>query len=355
MIIGTCAKLSLVRTCWQRRNPSMRGMRRSEMTASIRFPARSARASSPSAASMKLKFSACNTAESNSRLRTLSSTMRIFIRCLAFNFRFYPEKRCATQCKRGCPPFPGARPWSLSALSVRDLSRSRHYRRRVLGKQCRHIGNPACFNRRACRRAGGSTFPIICWRIRHVFGHQLADSVFYLFRLEGIHFCFQTSQRRLDHGETFGAMDKAHDAPVAGGAEVFSPALELLEQFLSGSQAHVLDFDIHVGHEAGKLDHLAGQSGDFDRHSHIKHEDLPSISLSATLQYQTHGFGNGHEVADHIWMGNRHRPARCDLSREGWHHTPRGAQHVSETNADELGAPWTLGKHGLQVDFGQSL
>ena len=52
-----------------------------------------------------------------------------------------------------------------------------------------------------------------------------------------------------------------------------------------------------------------------DRHGlpHLEHEDLAAVAHRRSLQHQLHRLRDGHEVAFHVGMGDRHRPARCDL------------------------------------------
>ena len=45
-------------------------------------------------------------------------------------------------------------------------------------------------------------------------------------------------------------------------------------------------------------------------------EDLPADAQAGGLQHQLHGFRDGHEVALHLRVGDRHRPAGGDLALE---------------------------------------
>ena len=53
-----------------------------------------------------------------------------------------------------------------------------------------------------------------------------------------------------------------------------------------------------------QADHLAGQFVDLHRRAHVEHEDVAASGHAAGLQHERHGFGNGHEVAGHLGVGD---------------------------------------------------
>ena len=71
--------------------------------------------------------------------------------------------------------------------------------------------------------------------------------------------------------------------------------------------------------------------------SHVEDEDLAALGEAARLDDETRGFGDGHEVALDIGMGNRHRAACGDLALEHGDDAAVGTEHVAEANRREHG------------------
>ena len=111
--------------------------------------------------------------------------------------------------------------------------------------------------------------------------------------------------------------------------------VEVLVQALAGPGADDLDLDVLVGAVAGEADHLAGELDDLHRLAHVEHEHLALVGHRAGLQHEADGFGDGHEVAGHLGVGDRDRPALDDLAEERGHHAAAAAEHVAEAHRGE--------------------
>ena len=62
----------------------------------------------------------------------------------------------------------------------------------------------------------------------------------------------------------------------------------------------------------------------------------PPLPDRARLQHQLHRLRDGHEVAAHLRVGDRHRAAGLDLPQERRHHAAPAAEHVAEPHRDEV-------------------
>ena len=92
------------------------------------------------------------------------------------------------------------------------------------------------------------------------------------------------------------------------------------------------------GRRPREQDQVAGQVDDLDRLAHVEHEDLTAAAHGGGLQDELDGFGDGHEVAAHLGMGDGDRTAGGDLLLEDGDDAAVGAEHVAEADGDELGA-----------------
>ena len=96
---------------------------------------------------------------------------------------------------------------------------------------------------------------------------------------------------------------------------LFGHKLLFIELF-AGAETGVFDPDVHVGLEAGKADQVAGQGVDLHRGAHVEDEDLAPMGIGTGQHHEAHGFGDGHEIADDIRMGDRNRAAFFNLPPE---------------------------------------
>ncbi len=61
------------------------------------------------------------------------------------------------------------------------------------------------------------------------------------------------------------------------------------------------------------MDHFFRQLGNLHRLPHIQYEHIAALAHGASLNHQLSRFGDGHEVAGDIGMGNRNRPTLANL------------------------------------------
>ena len=77
--------------------------------------------------------------------------------------------------------------------------------------------------------------------------------------------------------------DEALDARMSGGLVRLGRVLKFLVKLFAGLQADKFNFDIGVGHEAGKFNHLPGEVRDFHRAAHIENEDFSAVAEECSL------------------------------------------------------------------------
>ncbi|OIQ75235.1 hypothetical protein GALL_431020 [mine drainage metagenome] len=132
-----------------------------------------------------------------------------------------------------------------------------------------------------------------------------------------------------------------------------------LGQLLARAQAGDLDLDVLARRAAGQGDHLARQIHDPDRLAHLQQEQPGVMAVGALgaggggVQDQLGGLGDGHEIARHLLVGDRHRAATIDLRLEDRHDRPGGAKHIAEPHGREAGA--LAGLLGLDDRFREPL
>ena len=88
--------------------------------------------------------------------------------------------------------------------------------------------------------------------------------------------------------------------------------------------------------EPREPDEVGGEIEDPHRLAHVEHEHFPALADRARLQHQLHRLRDGHEIAAHLGMGDRDRPAALDLPEERRHHAAPAAEHVAEAHRDEV-------------------
>ncbi len=74
---------------------------------------------------------------------------------------------------------------------------------------------------------------------------------------------------------------------------------------------------------------------DAHRIAHVEHEHVAAAADAAGLHDQLRGLVDRHEVARHLGVGDRHRPAARDLLAEDRHDRARRSEHVAEAHGDE--------------------
>ncbi len=103
-----------------------------------------------------------------------------------------------------------------------------------------------------------------------------------------------------------------------------------------------------------EIDHPPRQIPDPHRFPHIEHEYIAALRHRAGLNHELRGLRNGHEVADHLRVGNGDRTAGFDLLAEQRHHGTGRRQYIAEPHHAKarLAAP---PMQPLQDDFGEPL
>jgi hypothetical protein len=110
---------------------------------------------------------------------------------------------------------------------------------------------------------------------------------------------------------------------------------KLLVQLLARPGSDHLNHDVSVGLPARQANHLSREVENRDRLAHVEHEDAATTTDRAGLDDELNGFRDRHEVARHLRVGQRQRPALRDLATEDRDHRAGGAEDVAETDSDE--------------------
>src|SRR2546425_5306008 len=149
----------------------------------------------------------------------------------------------------------------------------------------------------------------------------------------------------LDSGEPFLAQSRLGLGYAQLRMRRGESALAIREQFLvelfPGPQSGELDPDVLLA-EPREPDHVARQIGDSDRLAHFHDEDFPALAHPSGLQDELGGLGNGHEIARHLRLPDRDRPAAGELLAKLRDHATRAAQDVSESDHDKTHAGGAL-------------
>ena len=109
-----------------------------------------------------------------------------------------------------------------------------------------------------------------------------------------------------------------------------------LVQPLAGAKSGVHDRHLLLL-ETGQADEIAGQVDDPDRLAHIEDEDDSAVRGRPCLKNQAHRFGDGHEVAGGVSVGDGDGLALLELPLEHRDHAAAGAQDIAKSDGHE----WT--------------
>src|ERR1019366_7797166 len=110
-------------------------------------------------------------------------------------------------------------------------------------------------------------------------------------------------------------------------------APQFFVQFLSRTHADKADFNVLPRTKSRHLDQAPRQSRDLHRVSHVQHVDLPVRTKSCGLQHKLYRRRDGHEVARHLFMRDRHWTTGGDLAEKDRRDASTAAHHVSEPHA----------------------
>ena len=108
----------------------------------------------------------------------------------------------------------------------------------------------------------------------------------------------------------------------------------LLVELLARAQTGELDADLVVG-ETREANQVASEVHDQHRFAHVEHEQLAALAHEPGLQHQLARFGNRHEVAPDLGVGDGHGAAAGDLFAKLRHHAAGTAEHVAEAHDHE--------------------
>ena len=126
---------------------------------------------------------------------------------------------------------------------------------------------------------------------------------------------------------------------------------EFFVEFLAITKAGEFYLDV-LG--SGEGYHAFGQIDYFDGLAHVEDEDLASVAHGAGFEYKTACFGDEHEVADDVGMGDFDWSAFLDLLTEDRDDRAVASQDVAETCGDELGG-LLMAVESLTVDLADAL
>ena len=117
---------------------------------------------------------------------------------------------------------------------------------------------------------------------------------------------------------------------------------QFLDEFLPRARAGEFDGDVVVGFEAGQADKVAGEVDYFYWGAHVEDEDFAALGEGAGLEDELRGFGDGHEVALHVGMGDGDRAAGGDLFFEEGDDAATAAEDVAEADGGESGGAYAV-------------
>jgi hypothetical protein len=126
-------------------------------------------------------------------------------------------------------------------------------------------------------------------------------------------------------------------------------------QLLAGADADELDRDVALRLPAREPDHVVREVHDLHRLAHVEHEDVAALADRPGLDDELYGLRDGHEVALHVRVRDRDRPAPGDLAPEERDDAARGAEHVAEADGDEARAVRPARRGGLDQPLAEGL
>jgi hypothetical protein len=126
-------------------------------------------------------------------------------------------------------------------------------------------------------------------------------------------------------------------------------------ELLAGPDADELDRDVALRLPPREADHVVCEVHDLDRLAHVEDEDIAALPNRSGLDDQLHGLGDRHEVALHVRMRHRDRPAAGDLAPEERDHASRRAEDVAEADRDEVRPVSLAGCGGLDDPLAERL
>src|SRR5690606_34622873 len=125
-------------------------------------------------------------------------------------------------------------------------------------------------------------------------------------------------------------------------------------EFLARTYANEFDADIDVRPQPAHSDHTLGEVDNADDFTHLQKEGIIARRQAGSVNDQIDGFRDGHEVAGHVRIGDRHRAAAVNLAVKGWDHTAAASENVAKTYRGEKRFSFLLGQR-MQQQFADAL
>lgn len=124
---------------------------------------------------------------------------------------------------------------------------------------------------------------------------------------------------------------------VFGTGGAFFAGQEFFVEFFSGAESGVDDFYIPARGQAVKPYEVFGHVVDFYGLAHVEEEYFAPFGLTASLQYELNGFGDGHEEAGHFLVRDGDGAACGNLFFKERYDAAAAAEYVAESHGDEFG------------------
>ena len=112
---------------------------------------------------------------------------------------------------------------------------------------------------------------------------------------------------------------------------------QLLEELFAGPQPGKDDRDA-VGISTREPDEITREIKDAHRLAHVEHQDFAVPALERSLEQKLRGLRQRHEEAGDVGMGHGHGAAARNLLPKAGNHASGAAEHIAESNQDELRA-----------------
>ena len=121
---------------------------------------------------------------------------------------------------------------------------------------------------------------------------------------------------------------------MVGGLGLLGIVEDLFVELLAIAEAGELYLDVLC---SGELDHALGEVDDADGGAHVEDEDLAALAHGTGLEDELAGFGDEHEEADDVGVGDGDGTALADLLLEDGDDRAVAAEDIAEAGGDELG------------------
>lgn len=167
-----------------------------------------------------------------------------------------------------------------------------------------------------------------------VAGHEFFEQIPHLLLRFGFLQPFQTAFEALG---IYRLQWRYVDFLVFGLLRAFFGGEQLFVELLACSEAGHGDLDVFAELESVQFDEVFGEVENLDGRTHVQEEDFAALGLGASLQYELHGFGDGHEIAGHLGMGHCHGAACGDLLFKQRHDAAAAAEDVAEAHGGVAG------------------